>query len=435
MKLIRRYFDSPYFICITYLFTLAAWWLDLSTYAMIYYTATGALIVVFDAKRINIMTLIAAAIIIPRSSLYQDNIGIILGVTIAIFPFALYDFIKHKINFRSEIFLSMVLLLIANALSLVNANQETMQLTLLGIGQFALYGFVFIYFYNYHQKDSYVLIGKNAFALGLTIGAQMALYIAFYEGEMIGKDIDFGWAISNGIAILVTMLIPLNIALYLHNQKHSYVLVGIVVDLIVIIFTLSKGAYVAVAVIAIPLAIISLMYAKKKRKFIVDMALVVLILFGVMYGLAQIEKVAIGIIQYLTQMDARGWLNDEARIELFTMSWNMFLEKPLFGHGSYTKPPGFYHHHNFIFQTLATTGIVGMLAFGYYLVVLVKKSLKAHSYSLMVFVMLLAITVHGLVDHAWYNPFVMVVVALATAVLLKQSDIDEIQFKEWLHKE
>ncbi len=241
-----------------------------------------------------------------------------------------------------------------------------------------------------------------------------------YEGQIIGKDIDFNWAQSNGIAMMALFLIPLNIGLYIKHQKHNFILLGVIGEVVVLFLTLSKGAYVSLALISIPTFIITWLYAPNRKKLLADLFLSLLLIGVIAWGITRIDKVSVGIAQYLEAMDARGWFNDPARLEIYNKGLEVFKEFPLFGRGTNTTVPGLSnpvsHYHNFIIHTLATTGILGALAFGFYLISMVFTCIKKNPYHLMVLMSVLAMMIHGLFDNAWYKPLVMV----ATSIVISQ---------------
>jgi len=429
-SILQKYFNSNYFIVITYLFTIFCWVLENQNLAMIYYAIMGILIILLDARRTNLITLVMAGIINYRETTFEANVGIIITIVIIAAPVLIYDIIKTKLNYKNPIFLALLLFLLANTLSIVNITNDTLLLWAVGVAQVVAFAFIFLYFFTHKHSESQEYVGKNALALGLSIAFQFFMYMISYEGEAIGKDIHLGWGISNSIAMTLLMVIPLTIFLYINNQNKSYILIFIVLDILLIILMLSKGAYITLAVIFIPLIIIALLFVENKRRMLFDGLISAIIFILLLIFVSQLNILSEGIVEYLSRMDSRGWFDDKARIEIYTYGFEIFKKFPLFGSGSYTS--GYYlvqegmsdrlkHYHNYIVQTLATLGITGMASFIYFIFVAIKNTFKKYPYHLLVFIAILAMLLHGLVDNTWHNPIVMVVIT----IYLSQLDTNE----------
>ena len=428
MKQIRSYLNSNYFILVTYLVVLFCWWFDYALWAMGYCIAMGLVIIATQSNRSSIAVVVMAAILIPRSYEYNGNV-ILFVITVAILiPFLFIDMFVSKIKIKDEFLLSMFLFLGANLLSFINATDITRHVIWIGVGQMGAFALVTLYFTNQHKQDEIMVICKSAFAMGLTIFLQCALYIITYEGSIIGKDIDIKWAISNGIAMTSLILIPLQGYLYIRYPQHKYILLGIVLQILVIIFSLSKGAYLTLAIISIPMGLILFLKAHNKWHFVLDVVLMITVTGLIVYGLSSFDKIAMGIEDYFATMDTRGWFNDEARLEIYRTGLEVFKTYPLFGSGSYTSSIDLgtlMRYHNYGIQTLATTGIVGGLAFVYYLFAMIKRGLVNHSYNWMVLITIIAMMIHGLVDNSFYNPVVMILFAIIVPYTLKRNELDQ----------
>lgn len=406
----NNYFNSNYFLTITYLLVVICWVINAPIVAMAYISLSSILIIVTNSDRVNIASLVLSALIIPRSEVYNTNV-LIYFLTVGVgLPFLLYDIIKNKYRFKDPIFYALLAMVVANALSLMNAPTNEFYFALMGTFVFFAYFFIYWYFRPNAKVGGELTIMKNSFALGMAITIQFVYYILTYDGQIIGKDLDFSWAISNGIAMLCLVLIPLNIALYITHQKHSFVLLGVIGEVIVLFLTLSKGAYISLALISIPTFIIMWKYTQNHKKLLVDLFASILIIGIIAWGITQIDKVSVGIAQYLESMDARGWFNDPSRLEIYKKGWQAFLDNPLFGRGTSTTVPdaSFTTYHNFIIHTLATTGIVGALAFTFYLVSLVYTCWKKNPYHLMILMCIIAMCIHGMVDNSFYFPLIMI---------------------------
>lgn len=418
---IRAYFSSNCFIFLTYMLALGTWIINNPFIFMAYSSITAVIIISTNAKRINLVTLLFAALIIPRANDYNSNVAIYFITVGFASPFIFYDIFTSKKKYLDLLFYAFLAFFVANGLSLINTTKLNIYPALMGV--FICFAYLLIYWYfraNSKGEDKETIF-KNSFALGLAIAIEFIFYLITYSGEIVGKNIDLNWAQSNGIAMLVLLLIPLNIAFYVSKQKHTYLLLGVICEVCVLILTLSKGAYISLALIIIPMFIIALKLVPCKKRLFIDLFFAIILIVFIAWQLTQIDKIAIGIENYFATMDARGWFNDPARLEIYEKGLAVFKEYPLFGAGSYTTVAGlssnYDHYHNFLIHTLATTGIVGGLAFLFFLFALIKKTLKKDPFSLFSLMTIIAMLIHGLFDNSWYKPLVMVAITIIASQL------------------
>jgi len=421
MKKLRSYFESVWFIIVTFTLTLLAWFIREAWVPMLYYVLFTFLIIVSKAKRIHIVTLLLSALIIPRGGTFDENVWIIVPTVFGIFFLLLRDFFRRPPHWKDETVQAVLLLVLTGILSLVNVTKEFAHLSVAGIGQLAAFALVYIYFSSQNKENNDKVITQNIFAMSIVIAIEFAIYILTYEGTILGKDIDLGWSQSNGIARLALILIFFNMAGYIKNQLHSFYIIGAVANLVVILFTLSKGVYLAFAIIAIPLLVAAIYYAKDRKRLFIDLNIALFLIAVIVYSLFRIEKVAIGVVEYLESMNERGWFADEARMEIYQSGWNTFLVYPIFGAGAYSPPFNLTyeisHYHNFFIQVIATTGLTGLLSFIFFLYSLIKKSMRKQAYATMMVLLVIALLIYGLVDHTWFNPIVMILVLIGYSPL------------------
>ncbi|HHU55116.1 MAG TPA: O-antigen ligase family protein [Acholeplasmataceae bacterium] len=430
MNYIKKLLNSNYFIGFVYLFTVICWYYQKQNIAILFYLLCAICIIIFDANRINIATLIMAGIINYRDTTFSANFPLFLASFLVIIPFVLYDFFKNGIKF-DIIFKSMFLIFIVSVLSLINVNKETLSDSIIGVLQTGAFALIYLYFVNKRQNDDYEYIAKNALALGIAIALEFVIYIITYDGNTLGKDIDLGWGISNVIAMIEMMVIPLIIYLYSQNQNRMYLLLSVIIAIVVIALTLSKGAYLALSIISIPLVIVTYLNMPNRKKFIYDISYCLVILSFIIYITSNIDLIREGFIEYFSKMNDRGWFKDQSRIKIYKIGLETFLKNPLLGAGSYTG--GYYlglhgfkvtTYHNYVVQILATIGLFGFISFCMYLFYVIKKIFTTkHHYNLSIFFVIIAISLHGLVDNTWFNPIIMVIISIFFSTIISKKSI------------
>ena len=196
---------------------------------------------------------------------------------------------------------------------------------------------------------------------------------------------------------------------------------------------LSRGNYLSTAVIAIPLVIMFIYLAKDKKRLFVDF----LTIFCIGIVLAITLGAELGLIDLLKgYFDDIDFLDGSGRWNLFKKGWELFLEYPIFGAGSYTGAFYLvdYHvgtYHSYLIQTIATTGIVGLVSLVYFIYVVIKTSLIKDNYNLLFLISFIYILIHGLVDNTIYNPVIMVFIAVTMPYLDKQyENLEKLQVSD-----
>ncbi len=430
-NLYSKFITSDLFIIFMFALNVLFWWLKLGTVMMIASSIILLSIILFNIDRTSIISIALANVINYRIAKLEENFTILIVFSVILLPFVIYDLVKHKIKYKNNIFISLVIFFIVNIISLVNTNSETIKLGLIGVMQIAIYAIIFLYFYTYRKKGNFLNIAKNACAMGLAISMQFAIKFAQFDGDIISKSvIDLGWGLSNYIAIVMSIIIPLTFYLYMNNQKNKFPLVCVVLFFLVVLLTFSKGSFLAWIVALIPFLICAYIFSKQRRILIID-GLCCLILLGLLIlVISKVDVIWNGLVDYFEHMDSRGWFNDKGRLDIYKIGFEQFKKNPLFGAGSYT---GQYYlelninYHNFIIQTIATVGAVGLISFGYYLFTIVKSTLVNHYFNISILFIFILLTIHGLVDTTWYNPLVMVIMSIILPSLIKKEELTSIK--------
>ncbi len=435
MQKIRNFFNSTYFIILIYLVTLICWYFKQQEAAIIFYVVMAVIIILLNCNRINIVTLIMAGVINYRETSYEGNVWVFVFAAVAILPLLIYDLLKHKIEYKNGIFIAMLIILLSNILSLINIKKEDINYGLVGVSQYVAFCLIYFYFMNKREENNHYYISKNAAIMSLAISLQIIYTLTKFEGDILSKEIDLDWGSTNSIAITYLLLIPLTFYLYIDNQKKFQYLLINILSISMLVLTFCKGAYLTILVLILPFLYLAYRRVQNKKLYIISLFLSLLLLASILYMFYNVDHVREGFVRYFNQMGERGWFNDNSRIDIFKYGADVFKKFPLFGAGSYTaKPylilngyhPNLKHYHNYIIQTLATLGLVGLVSFGNYIYQIIKKSLTPNFYNVSVLFTVFAMLLHGLVDNTWYNPIVPLIITIYLTNLVEYRKIEEL---------
>ena len=430
MSNVRKFFNSDYYIAIIFIINVICWVLRMQLVMMGLSALMAIVIILLNINRTKMVTLFLANIINYRSIMLKDNVIIMVIFAAILAPVIFYDLFHKKLNFRNPILIALLIFLGSNLLSLLNTNKDNFYLGIIGICQVLFYIIVFTYYYNKKEKEEFSFMAKNACVMGVAIAVQLLIhFLKFYllsQGAIDKGNINLGWGISNFIAMTVTVLVPLTFYLYIENQKRKHIILIVIVELGVIFLTFSKGAFLALGIIFIPFIIMAYRYAPNKKVILVDGFFCLVLAIAGLLVISQIDTIWNGFIAYFKDMDKRGWFNDQTRMTLYKVGIEQFKLHPLFGAGSYTCQYYLDHninYHNYIVQTLATLGLVGLATFAYLLYTMIKKTLVDHYFNIALLFIIILMAIHGLVDTTLYNPLIMLMIFIYLPFLKEKEKV------------
>jgi len=432
-SILGKFFDSDLYIIFFLLVALANWKFHFAYLAIPVGLFLILLIFIFDFNRFRLIPIILFGIASLRLETRVVYLTPALIVAAVVMPLLIYDLFRKKTNFSNQVLIGMIFLLIASIFSAVNAPDW--QSPVLGASTMVFYIFLFAYFYNLkNQFDPFqtrIYLARCFTYFGLMIFAETMIYnLEIFEGGTIldffnWKTIDLSWANINYVAMMYLLAIPLTCYWFVQYQKKYQLILALIIELFGLVLTLSRGAYLAVLITFLPLIIKFLGDIKNKTEFmkkafmVIIFILLVLLLIGIPTGVVK---------SFYEVLNQRG-VSLTGREILYRVGLSVFLRYPLFGGGLYTSE--YYislvgtntYYHNFIIQTLATLGIMGMIAFIYYLFQMIRQSLLKCDYNIYVFFIILNLLVHGMFDTTFYNPLVMATLSIILPLMSEKKDL------------
>ncbi len=239
---------------------------------------------------------------------------------------------------------------------------------------------------------------------GLAISAEIAYlrYVAKQE-----RWIELGWANVNACAGFLLLAIP---ACYYLTVK-SKATAPLIICLLCLYFGMLISGSDAAFCIAIAYSPFLLLYTFThvygiKRKILGYSAFIIILGVAVAI-LIYASKYSFNELLGLLQLDS----NDSGRNEIYMKAIELFRKNPIFGAGfSYTdewtqiSPVRLYNFHSTFFHTLATMGIFGVVAYGFYVFIrffiLMKKNTSFTTIMLIAFIMFES---YAMVDTGEFN--------------------------------
>ena len=250
--------------------------------------------------------------------------------------------------------------------------------------------------------------------IGILIIFQVGVYY-FKDNQFLqliqSKNLDIGWAKSNQVGIALLATIPLTVYNYF-SQKGLRLFHALVfcLQLSAMILTYSRGAVLASLIILVILFIS--FFVMQGRRYPVVLFFVIMVGFFSTVGYLVRDN-----LSTILDVTFRLGLNDNGRIELFQQGWQAFLLYPWTGEGFSLSDLGVHsipYYHSTPIQFLATTGLVGFLAYVVHLSIKYYYVLKQRSllsfYTLLAY---LGVGLYGLIDVTFFTfPYTWLLILL-----------------------
>ncbi len=429
------FFNSYFFIGITFFIAILNWALGTYYIAFPYFIISIILIIVFDIKRINLVAIVFAAIISFIFSSMKDNVIFVTIGGVIITPFVVYDIYKQKADFKNPILIAMFIVFLSILCSARFAIEASY--AIIGIAQYLCYLFFFCYALIVSRGDrkyNQEYIAKNMVFLGIAIAIEIFIF-AFRIGDLSfiqEKNIQLGWGFSNSVSFIYLIITFFTLYLYVLNQKKWYLLLFMVLYFYMIVIMQSRSVWGIGLIVALP-TLIWLVYKSKNRK---KTGLII----GCSVGTAVL--ISIGLILFTdlfaminAKYDVSDLLNLKDRMPIYYKGMEVFLRYPIYGAGVFTSAyylnPGglsiaptyilLNNYHNYLIHTLATTGFVGLGAFLYWLYCIFKKLLVKDDFNIIVLLIMFCMLLNGLVSTTFYEPIIMLIMLVVWANITEVS--------------
>jgi O-antigen ligase len=187
----------------------------------------------------------------------------------------------------------------------------------------------------------------------------------------------------------------------------------IILEVLALFFTLSRGGIVAFLAI-MPFLIVYLLKTKTWKSSLISFAIVVVILGGIILAF---KDLFLAIFDRFADL----LLDDSGRLEIYQDAWNTFRTYPLFGAGIFARVDEFGNFrmfHNTILHVMACFGIVGLVGLLVQVWMMFRIILtRLNDKTVILGIAVLGAHIHGMVDNVYLMPQFMILFFLIIAVM------------------
>jgi len=255
-------------------------------------------------------------------------------------------------------------------------------------------------------------LGIGGIALAIPNAAVVIEAIRHHSLNLAGTPPVAIYQTQNAVALFLLPLIAVaaSLLLYGHNPERLASALFLVIAVPTFLLTLSRGGYLAIGAVALGLAL-----THRRRILIVALMALAAALF------TRIPAVATRLAHDLNFADPSNTL--VGRVPLWRATVQMLRHNPIFGAGlsgfetrigpywNATHIDRFIYPHNIVLNFWVATGILGVLSFGWLMVQAFRVSWRGWRHGdrgfapieLGVFLALVGIVVHGLVDVPYFK--------------------------------
>lgn len=433
---LNKFYSSDLYIITLFIIAIINWKFKLIWLVVITYSIFIFLIYFFKLTKLKLLPIAISLIIAIRYDLINNYFLPLLIVASILSIVFIINFIRKRPKINNGIFLGMLFILFSMIFSLVNTPVLTDSMKAIGLWSF--YTILYLYLLNLddiieNKKTARFYLAKVFVYLSLAVFIEVVIYYLEYGlGENIirfygSNDVHFGWANTTTVATLYLLIMPILLYYYTLDQKKYYLLLIVGLNLAILHLMLSRGAYLAMIILGLPLLLKIVSDVKHKTNFIITLiyltiiALLIILLVAIPTGY---------IKEFFDFLSSKGLSIED--IELMSrIGFRVFQRYPLLGAGA--NSANYYisiaidnrFYDNFVIETLANMGLVGLISFGYYLYQIVRYCIKKNKYNSYVLIVVIAIIIQGLMETTFYNPLVMIILVFIFPLLETEKDISE----------
>jgi len=426
----RHFFETTAYLILANVFALAFWFFHIEAYGLIFYAVLVMTLLIAMKDTIYVYPLLLSGMFMIRDYSWESATVPIYMIIIAILFFVgmVIHLIRYKVKFWQGRMRWPLLLMIASAiLTLVNTGISL--LFLLNITVMLIYVGTYFFFRNTLGKSHIHYLMKAMMISGLLIASQVFIYyvtVDSFNDAILYGFLDLGWGSANIVATYFILFIPASFY-YIRMQRNNFLYVlAAGFQILMLLLTLSRSGIITFIIEGIFL-LIYVFSGTHWKETLRNIFIVIASIFIIVY-----LNLDVFYILFVHFQDV--FFFGTTNIDVYQLAIARFLLHPLFGSGLTTlaseNTPLFFYQ-NTILLTMASFGLVGLVALIWQFVAIYK--LLNHQYKYQTVLLGLSIlfaNIQGIIDNVYYLPQFMIALFLMIA-LIEKSNVD---FDEFLSR-
>lgn len=426
---IRKFVYTDYYLLLVTAVTVIGWVTKCAPFGIATLSLIACLVLLGSDDILPLTINIFGAVLV----IYTDNVGEMIYMWPALLPMApcmiifLIRNFRHKFKLGKMFFpqVAVTVALLMGGIGTVAAKDYMRALPMalvLGLGVLAVYVLYNHFLKRDGEHDIRLYFAKVMVYLGIVISLELVTTIArsdipFESWSIVSWNL--GWGNRNNVATY--LILTAGLSLYLSSQYRcgwAYFAIG-VVQYVCIVLTFSRGGIIFGGISGIIAVVLTMFYSKNKREHFISVA----VILAVALALSLIFMKEINDV--ISALVARGF-GTSGRTDLYKEAVLRFKEHPIFGVGmGYVgnnfdiNTMGTYWFHSTVYQVLASMGIMGVLAYGYYYSMRFYIALKDIKNPFNLFILAVWVGFEGycLIDAGTFVPYPNMMLIIVMALL------------------
>lgn len=362
LKKAENLLHSPYYIAVLAFITILCWFLDVFIVGMIIFAAIFSFILLFYKDTTPLIPIIVlCTFMISRVASEFDFSPYIIGAAPVIVICVVLYFVLKRPKFKKGMyFYGLAAAFLAMTTAGIGFDYQIDHIfTVCGLTLTAL--FVYFFFNSTAIQDvKHTVLNSFIAAIIVSLLQILIFYLRAEDFMMaiIHKTLNLGWGISNNVAVVLSMFLPVTFYKILKSKYYILYIIFAFLQLIGILFTLSRGNILFSTAAFAAFFILLIIISKRRFAIIITAIAIVTVLLAIVMIFPDIFK---PIIDRFDKLE----LSDNGRFVLLREGIESFKLNPIFGIGFYYKHADIPHwFHNSVVQILASTGIFGSVLYG-----------------------------------------------------------------------
>ncbi len=452
---VRKFIYTDWYVFFVLAIVVSAWAVQNATYGFVAHILVSSVVLAFSDDVLPLLVnAFGAMLMIYRNSLDEYShlwpTFIPLGVAMAVFiarnvhvlVATKQKFVLGKLFFP-QLAVSVALLLGGvGVISKQGYIQGLPNAIALGVGVLAIY----LIFTNFTKKDDKIdyagYFAKVLMWIGLAVCLQMLIIVLrsnVNPEEYAGSYWDIGWGNRNNIATFLLLSAPMTLYRATRSRRGWIFILTAFFQYFCILTTLSRGGILC-GFVGFVFGIAFVIYkAPDRKKQLANLAVCVVIV-GILCAIG--HDVVKGLIASLVdRLDSEDI--SSGRFDLYKEAWGLFKEQLFLGVGvgyvgdnfGSLNDMGMYWFHSTLFQVLACTGIVGLIAYVYYYIVrigiCIKAMTKQRKFAFFVFVAWVGFEGYSMIDTGTMIPYPNMMLIAAMTYILEISSMNNLHESEF----
>ncbi len=425
-EIMRKFVEGHLYIALLFLVGIFNWVFETAKIYSAFMVLITIIIVGWNLPRKALIPLIFGMMIAYNHQQFDLYHLVCGGVVILIL---IFDLIRHR-QYKLSVLIIGFLVWISSMIMSIFTSLDP-HYVLLGIGQ-ALIWLLILYYSWVHRDEGTLTYIFHSFAyLSAAILVEIILSILMQLNQPlieVFRTLDLGWGSYPQISIIYLIAMVLTTYWFLQDERKIGLFYLILFQgLMASIFT-SKGTYLAMLLLAVPYMI--LFFQNTKRRQTLAKILIGYLIFALLFRLLVATPTGMRTAWY----ERVNLMERFDKDIIFQLGLDAFYSNPLFGIGAYNSPIflqslslergiTYYYFQNYFLQTLATLGILGMVAFGFFLISIIRYLRKKTLLNYFIGIIIGIYLIQGFFDTTFYSMILMSFLAIILSMTEEEKGV------------